>query len=89
MLSNQINFKLKSLLYMMCLMFAFTFLVACNSDSPSHTPSIEPYVYQIPEQTNDDWQTGTLTEVGLKTEGIETFVLGDANDVSHMVAFTP
>jgi len=57
-------------------MFAFTLLVACNSDStsPTPTPSIDPYVYQTPIQTDDNWKTGTLAEVGLKTDRIEALV---------------
>ena len=42
--------------------FFVLWIFSCSDEQPTHPPA---YSYQIPAQTNDDWQTASLAKVGL------------------------
>jgi CubicO group peptidase (beta-lactamase class C family) len=49
------------------------FFIACEEDSSTNPPDGN-YVYTEPEQTNDGWQTASLSSVGMSTTRIESLV---------------
>jgi CubicO group peptidase (beta-lactamase class C family) len=49
------------------------FFFACKEDSSIHPPEGN-YIYEIPEETGDGWETASLTSVGMNTSKIESLV---------------
>jgi hypothetical protein len=58
------HFKIKY--YLIFLVTSLTFLFSCSENTTEPTQS--SYTYNIPEQLNDGWNVGSLTNVGLTTE---------------------
>lgn len=54
-----------------CLVFSI-FLWSCSTDNSPTSPdnTSDGYIYSVPEQVNDGWETGSLTEVGMDQKKI-------------------
>jgi hypothetical protein len=42
------------------------FFFACEEDSSTNPPD-GSYIYEVPEETDDGWQTASLSSVGMNT----------------------
>lgn len=68
-----------------CLVFSI-FLWSCSTDNPPTSPdnTSDGYIYSVPEQVNDGWQTVNLSEVGMDKTRI-TDLMNDLDNRNHFI----
>jgi len=63
-----------SFLLILSLILLVISLPGCKEDSTVDTP-VDGYTYSVPEETNDGWQTASLSSVGINTSSVENLVV--------------
>ena len=71
--------KLGSIVFLTSIFLTLIFLTGCNDSEERKGTDVAPqqsyYEYHIPEVTQDNWQTRSLTEVNINQEIIEQMML--------------
>ncbi len=66
-------------LYLLFLLTLYCILPGCNEDPSVNNPTdSNDYIYVIPEETGDGWETASLSSVGISTQRIEDLI----NDIN-------
>ncbi|MEJ2617116.1 MAG: serine hydrolase [Ignavibacteriaceae bacterium] len=62
------------------------FLMDCSNDNPPTAPNdiSDGYTYKVPEQTDDGWETASLSDVGVDPT-IITNLMNDLNNRDHYI----
>jgi CubicO group peptidase (beta-lactamase class C family) len=60
-------------------------VVSCNNDDPPTSPdnTSDGYIYNVPEQVNDGWETASMSEVGMD----QTIIVNLMNDLLNREHF--
>ena len=76
----------RELLIILIFLIAPFFLFNCSSDNPPTSPenNSNGYIYTVPEQTNDGWETASLTDVGMDRTIIAN-LMNDLQNRNHFV----
>jgi CubicO group peptidase (beta-lactamase class C family) len=71
--------ELKSF-FLLLAIFSY-FLFACSEEINTSAPSVNNYVYEVPEETGDGWETESLSSVGMEIGRIESLINSINNKV--------
>ena len=65
--------------------FIIQILIICFISCSDNATTDVDYVYTIPAQTEDGWETASLTEIGMEEEPIAQFMNEILNNIEHQI----
>jgi CubicO group peptidase (beta-lactamase class C family) len=65
--------KIKYIFLLLLIIVLGNIFFSCEED-PSSNPPDGSYIYTVPEETNDGWQTASLSSAGMNTSRLETLI---------------
>lgn len=67
------------------LLFSVVLLFSCQTGNDKHTDQIPEYTYQIPEKTNDGWETASLSDVEINPDYLIDLMNRLNNHKGHLI----